>query len=151
MHSLIVLAALVAFGCTSIPSSRIISRDDAVDLDELLARHPLAADANIRADEIGRSPASSMHLVQVRGGETPHFHAHHDLTITVLRGAGTLTLGGTAHALRAGDVAAIPREVVHHFVRSGGEPAVALVVFAPPLDAPDSVAVGGVDSPGHPR
>ena len=58
---------------------------------------------------------------------------------------------GTMRPLGTGDVAVIPRGSVHHFARTGASPAVALVVFAPSLDAPDNVPVDGVDSPPVPR
>jgi quercetin dioxygenase-like cupin family protein len=108
-----------------------------------LASHPLAPEQNIRVDEVGRSPSASYHLVQVRGGESPHHHATHDLTVIVLSGEGTLDLGARRIALRAGDVAMIPRGEVHWFTNRGRGNALALVVFSPPLDTPDSVPAPG--------
>jgi len=101
--------------------------------------HPLAEGQTIRADEVGRTASASYHLVQVRGSEPPHRHATHDLTVFVLRGRGTLTLGEARRALAAGDAAAIPRGAVHWFANEGRAPALAFVVFTPPLDAPDTV------------
>jgi quercetin dioxygenase-like cupin family protein len=146
MRSLMLGAIIGAIGC-SVGPQRVITREGTVSLGELVRRHPLAATANIRADEIDRTAAATIHLVQVRGGETPHRHLAHDLTITVLRGEGVLMLDGAARALRAGDAAVIPRGVAHHFVNRGAAPAIALVVFAPPLDGPDAVPVADVDSP----
>ena len=83
--------------------------------------------------------SASYHLVQVRGSERPHRHIAHDLTVFVLRGQGTLTLGEVRRALAAGDAAVIPRGAVHWFANGGRAPALALVVFTPPLDAPDTV------------
>ena len=108
-------------------------------LDAFLAAHAPAEGRPIRVDEVGRTPGASYHLVQVRGSETQHRHVAHDLTVLVLRGRGTLTLGGRAVELAAGDVAVVPRDQVHWFVRRGRAPAVALVAFTPPLDAPDNV------------
>ena len=82
---------------------------------------------------------ASYHLVQVRGSESPHYHVAHDLTVLVLRGQGTLTLGEVRRALAAGDAAVIPRGAVHWYANGGRAPALALVVFTPPLDAPDTV------------
>ena len=115
------------------------------DVDAFLATHPLAAGENIRADEIGRTPGASFHLVQVRDRERPHRHALHDLTVVVLRGHGTLVRDADRVALRPGDAAAIPRAAAHWFANEARAPAVALVIFVPPLDAPDIVPV--VDSP----
>ena len=114
------------------------------DVDAFLATHPLAAGENIRADEIGRTPGASFHLVQVRDRERPHRHALHDLTVVVLRGHGTLVRDAERVALRAGDAAAIPRGAAHWFANEARAPSLALVIFVPPLDAPDVVPV--VDS-----
>jgi len=150
MRWLILLAALAMVGCAVRPV-RVVTRDGTRTLDELVSRHPLDATTNIRADELDRTAGASIHLVQVRGGETPHRHRQHDLAITVLRGEGVLTLDGATRRLEAGDVAVIPRGAAHHFVRTGKAPAAALVVFAPPLDAPDTVPVADVDSPATAR
>lgn len=150
MRWLMLFATIAAIACSS-PRVQVVGYAGSTTLEELLRRRPMAAGTNIRADEIDRTTAASVHLVQVQGGETPHRHVHHDLAITVMRGAGVLTLDGLARPMEAGDVAVIPRGSAHYFVRSGKSPAVALVVFAPPLDAPDSVPVDGVDSPPVPR
>ena len=107
----------------------------AAGLDEFVAAHPLAGGQGIRADEVGRTVTASYHLVQVRGSESPHRHVAHDLTVR----QGTLTLGEVRRALAAGDAAVIPRGAVHWYANGGGAPALALVVFTPPLDAPDTV------------
>ena len=111
-----------------------------------VAAHPLAPGQALRADEIGRTPAASWHVVQVATAETPHRHRLHDLAVVVLRGEGVLTLEGQSRAMRPGDAALVVRDRVHWFARRGGAtPAVALVVFTPALDAPDTVPEPGVD------
>jgi quercetin dioxygenase-like cupin family protein len=114
------------------------------NVDAFLATHPLAAGENIRADEIGRTPGASYHLVQVRDRERPHRHASHDLTVLVLRGHGILTREAERVSMAPGDAAVIARGAAHWFANAARAPAVALVVFVPPLDAPDVVPV--VDS-----
>jgi quercetin dioxygenase-like cupin family protein len=111
--------------------------------DAFLAAHPLAPAQNIRVDEVGRTPSASYHLVQVRDGESPHRHMTHDLTVLVLAGGGTLDLEARRIVLDAGDVAVIPRGAVHWFSNRGRGNALALIVFSPPLDAPDNVAATG--------
>jgi quercetin dioxygenase-like cupin family protein len=133
----IVLAGL-AVGCAG-RSPHVPFGPLAGGLDRFLAAHPLAAGQDIRTDEIGRTASTSYHVVQVRGAERPHRHATHDLTVVVLRGRGTLTLGERRLALAAGDAAVVARGEAHWFARDGREVAVALVAFAPPLDAPDNV------------
>jgi len=116
-------------------------------LESFLAAHPLATDAEIRADLVERMAGASVHVVQVRGRERPHRHLEHDLVVEVLRGEGVLTLEGQATPMRAGDSAVIPRGTVHWFASSPGSLSVALATFAPPLDAPDMAPVADVDSP----
>jgi quercetin dioxygenase-like cupin family protein len=149
MRSLFLVVVLMA-GCAPRPAS-VVLREGAWSVDDLVRSHPIEAGANVRADELARTVASSVHLVQVRGGETPHRHMTHDLTITVLRGEGRLTLEGRSRPLAAGDVVVIPRGVPHSVVRTGGDLYVTLVEFAPPLDAPDTVPVADVDSAQVPR
>jgi len=134
------LAALLAGCATRPPHVPFGALTDGVDA--FVAAHPLAAEQAIRADEVGRTASASYHVVQVRGSESPHRHVAHDLTVFVLRGQGMLTLEETRQALAAGDAAVIPRGAVHWFANGGREPALALVVFAPPLDAPDTVPAG---------
>jgi len=116
-------------------------------LDSFLAAHPLAKDAEIRADLLQRMSGASVHVVQVRGRERPHRHMEHDLVVEVLRGDGVLTLAGTAIPMRAGDSVAVPRGTAHWFASTPGSLSVALATFAPPLDAPDMAPVADVDSP----
>jgi quercetin dioxygenase-like cupin family protein len=146
---LLMLVALIIHlsGCCGGGRGRFVNGTGEQTVEELRRRFPIADNANIRADEIARTGAASVHLVQVRGGETPHRHAAHDLTVTVLAGEGILTLDGVRRSLRQGDVAVVPRGTPHWFVRSGDDVAVALVVFTPPLDHPDTVPLDGdVDS-----
>lgn len=139
------LEVAAALACAREPSPRVVEPGAVAAVRELVARYPLAATANLRADAIARTSGASYHFVQVRGGETPHRHLTHDLTVTVLLGEGRLTMDGVPRPMRAGDVAVIPRGVPHWFVNTGRTPAAALAVFVPPLDEPDTEAVG-VDS-----
>lgn len=150
MRRVILIALISLLGCAP-RAGRVVMPSGVATVDELCRSHPVARDANIRADEIMRSASASMHLIQVRGGEAPHRHARHDLSVTVLRGEGTLRLAGTVQILRAGDVAIVPRGAVHWFTRTGADVAVALAVFSPPLDAPDWVPADDVDSPASAR
>ena len=145
------LAMALALGCAARDRARVVTPSAIADVDRLCRAHPIADDANIRADLLARSDAASIHLVQVRGAEAPHRHAVHDLAVTVLRGEGTLRLGDTVQTVRAGDVTLVPRGVVHWFTRTGAETAVTVAVFSPPLDAPDFVPAADVDSPATAR
>ena len=134
----LLLACLAGLGCAGRRSPTIVGAVPG-GIDAFLAAHPLAAGQPLRADEIARTPGASYHLVQVRGAESPHRHHAHDLAVFVLRGDGMLTLDGTPTPLHTGDAAVIPRDRSHWFARRGDETAVALVVFSPALDAPDTV------------
>jgi quercetin dioxygenase-like cupin family protein len=142
MHRIAVPLLLAALVSACAPRSpRVPFGPLAAGLEAFLAAHPLAAGQEIRADEIGRTATTSYHVVQVRGAERPHRHATHDLTVLVLRGRGTLTFDRRRVPLAAGDAAIVPRGEAHWFAREGRGVAVALVAFAPPLDAPDTVPV----------
>ena len=133
---LIVLFALCAGCAAHVPRLPYVG-----SLDDFLAAHPLSDGQNIRADEIGRTASASYHVIQVRGAESPHRHVAHDLTVVVLRGHGTLTRDAERVQLVAGDAAVVAHGAPHWFANGARAPAVALVVFVPPLDAPDTVPV----------
>jgi quercetin dioxygenase-like cupin family protein len=134
----VLLACLAGLGCAARRPATIVGAVPE-GLDALIAAHPLGAGQPPRADEIARAPGASYHVVQVRGAESPHRHHAHDLAVFVLGGEAMLTLDGTPTPLHTGDAAVIPRDRSHWFARRGDETAVALVVFAPALDAPDTV------------
>ena len=139
------LAATVLASCAA-RTPVVAVGSEATTLDALLDAYPLRATEELRADEIARTPAASYHVVQVRGQETPHRHATHDLTVMVLRGQGTLMLTTRRVEMAAGDAALIPRGAAHWFQNMGQGVAVALVVFTPALDAPDTVPVTAVET-----
>ena len=118
-----------------------VGRCGQTDLDSLLATTPLSIGENIRAVVVGRTETSSYHLVQVRDRERPHVHATHDLSVTLLRGKGSLYVAGVVHELRPGDVAVVPRATPHYFVNAASTPSVAFVTFTPPYDGTDQVPV----------
>ena len=142
------LVWLIATGCAVRRPPAVVGAVPG-GVEAFLASHPLGAGQTIRIDEVARTPAASYHIVQVRGAESPHRHRTHDLTIFVLRGGGVLTLDGTQTPLHAGDAAVISRDRVHWFARRGDDTAVSLVVFTPPLDAPDSVPASVDPMPGR--
>jgi quercetin dioxygenase-like cupin family protein len=110
-------------------------------VDALLAAHALPESENIRSVPLGRTDALSNHLVQIRGQESPHVHAAHDLVVTLLRGNGELHVGQLVVPMHAGDTATIIRGERHFFVNHGPEPAAAFVTFAPPYAGDDNLPV----------
>lgn len=134
------VAAVFVAGCATAswlvvsPDGQIVQR---VEVDQWVRAHPLPAGQAIAIHEIGRSGSASFHVVQVVSREQPHVHKTHDATVLVTRGRGTLWLGPHHLRLGPGSFVNIPRNVVHHFVVESAGPAVALVVFSPPLDGAD--------------
>jgi quercetin dioxygenase-like cupin family protein len=140
MRTLIASAfiSLVVAGCLpQSHSARLLTADAPVPVSVTSLAPPLPPGDNILPTELRRGESSSLALVQVRDREQPHVHTRYDLTVTLVRGAGTLWLGGAPQPMRAGDIAFIPKGTPHYFVNDGSEPAAALVVFAPPFSGPD--------------
>lgn len=112
-----------------------------VDLERILAENPLGPAENIKVTTLGQGPGASHHLVQIRDREVPHIHKNHDGTVILMRGKGYLVLDKQRVELAAGDTVHIHRGVVHYFVNTGSEPALAFVVFSPPFDGKDNIPV----------
>ena len=133
----------IACGCA--PAPRVFLPYGAAwtesDINQVLALNPLPATANIKVTTLGQGRRVSHHVVQVRDRESPHIHKDHDLTVTVLRGEGYLTVGGRRVDLTVGDVIFIPGGTVHYFVNTDRQPSVALAIFSPPFDGKDNIQV----------
>ena len=112
-----------------------------LDLEKILADNTLAPGDNIKVANLGRSASASQHIVQIRDREFLHVHRIHDATVTMLRGQGYLVLDRQRINLKAGDVIHIPRGAAHQYVNTGGEPTVALAVYAPAFDGKDTHSV----------
>jgi quercetin dioxygenase-like cupin family protein len=65
------------------------------------------------------------------GGPPPHAHANEDEFFYVLDGTFEILLGDDRVTAGAGDVAFVPRGVVHRFANIGDAPARILVLFTP--------------------
>jgi mannose-6-phosphate isomerase-like protein (cupin superfamily) len=131
-------------GCLTRPqSARLLTADAPAPVAVTALAPPLGPSDNIRPSELRRGESSSIALVQVRDREQPHVHTRYDLTVTLVRGSGTLWLGGVPQPMGEGDIAFIPRGTPHYFVNQGSAPAAALVVFAPPFSGPDQRPVEG--------
>ena len=109
------------------------------NIDSLLTVYPLAADQDMRSEEIAYDSVSSMHLTQVRGAVRSQHHVHHSKNIWVVRGAGRLVLGDRKYRVKAGDVIHVPKGTTHSFHNLGAVPAVVISVFSPGFDGKDRV------------
>lgn len=141
-----IAAALTLVACGGPPRSLLRPVAGATPFDAL--GPPLSRDTNIQATPIERGEHASVVLVQIRDRETPHVHTRYDLTVILLRGAGTLWLDRRPLPMREGDVAFVPKGTPHFFVNGGGQPATALVGFAPPFDGPDQQTVEAASPDG---
>lgn len=112
-----------------------------VTLETWLKEHPLKADQGTGIEELSRGETASAAIVQIRKQEPLHVHENHDLTVIVLKGYGTLTVGDRKLELRPGSIVTIPRGVPHAFLNKSPEPAVAYAMFNPAFDGKDFVLV----------
>ncbi len=139
--SWVVVAAAVLAGCALEPANpRLHLRYEqglqTMDVASFVSR---AGPGEVAIVDVGRTSWVSHHVAVVRTAEKPHYHRFHDLTVTVLRGEGVLTVDQRQTAMKAGDVAHIQRGVSHFFRNTGSEPSAAFVVFSPPFDGRDNV------------
>lgn len=144
---------LIAFalisGCSSqrgkdpASQNRLLTHDppEAASFESIIQQSALHPDQNVRQLLIHQGERMSVHLVQIRDREQPHLHTRYDLFVLLVEGEGTMWLQDEPLEMTTGDVAVISRGTRHHFVNHGGEPASALVVFAPAYDQSDREAV----------
>jgi mannose-6-phosphate isomerase-like protein (cupin superfamily) len=138
---LVVATLVMLAGCAVTPANpRILLQyekgPDGGRLSDLMSR---AGGGPVAVIDLGRTAWVSHHLAVVRDAESPHYHRFHDLTVTVLRGQGTMDLDGKKYPLEAGDVVHVNRGLRHFFRNTGKEPAAAFVIFSPPYDGRDTV------------
>jgi mannose-6-phosphate isomerase-like protein (cupin superfamily) len=105
------------------------------DADALAASLARGA-GDLRTGTWGESPDATYQLLETSTAERPHVHDHHDLTVVILRGRGTLVVAGRDRPVEAGDVLHVARGRVHHFHPSGT--VLALAIFTPRLEKPDN-------------
>jgi mannose-6-phosphate isomerase-like protein (cupin superfamily) len=110
-----------------------------------LAEGELAPGESVRVTELGRDAGTSHHLVRIRDREELHRHERHDLLVVMLRGHGTMRLGGGERPVGPGSILYVPRGAPHAFRNQAAEPAVAYLVYAPPFDGQDRVVVAEGD------
>jgi len=132
------VASIMVAGCGSPPRLRWADRDGVRTTALRDIPHGLTASApGVRTGPWGESPEATFQLLEIAVAEPPHAHDEHDLTIVLLKGSGTLFLGGHPYTMRAGDVTHIAPGVAHHFHPSRSEVCVGLAFFTPRLAGPD--------------
>jgi mannose-6-phosphate isomerase-like protein (cupin superfamily) len=146
--------ALLAISCGGVPPKPPPpATEAAADIEplvagvvELLAEHPLTADAPLEVTELVRTEHHSVSLVVTREQIGLHHHARHDETVVMLSGRGELVLEpvggeGATYLLEPGAVAFVPRGDRHSFTPVGDEPAACLSIMTPPFDGQDRIFV----------
>ena len=73
----------------------------------------------------------------MRGQEFPHFHDHHDLSVSVLSGKGIVHFKDHDVVITPGDVIFIPRGTFHWAENTDPDASVVFAVFSPPFDGKD--------------
>ncbi len=123
------------------PESKNADRYAPRDLEKILAANPLGEHEDFKITPIFENPRSKHVLVQVRDREPVHVHTDSDITVWLLQGQGVMHIAGKQHAIKAGDVVHIPRDVVHYYVNHGPETGAALVVYSPAPGPDDRVLI----------
>lgn len=80
---------------------------------------------------------SSILLIRLKGSEKPHIHEHHDLSVYVLKGTSSVTIGKKEIELRIGDFVTIPKGTIHWAKNKGALPAEVVAIFSPPYKGRD--------------
>jgi quercetin dioxygenase-like cupin family protein len=139
----LILAMVIASACVSGPHIYLQQGNvyQEINLDRILADNPLLPGENLKVVHLGHFASASQYVVQIRDREILHVHKIHDLTVTMMRGQGYLVLDKNRVNLKPGSVVHIPRNVVHQYINTHGEPSVALAVFSPPFDGKDNYPV----------
>lgn len=86
---------------------------------------------------LSRNALSSAHLIRLKGSEPPHYHDHHNLTVTLLEGRGILHFQHHEVVLEEGDVVTIPKGVYHWAENIDGEASVVFSTFSPAYQGKD--------------
>jgi len=92
---------------------------------------------NISIRHIRRSADASTHLIRLKGQEFPHYHDHHDLTVSLLSGKSTIHFQDHQVSLQPGDITFIPKGTLHWAQNTDPVASVVFAVFSPAFDGKD--------------
>lgn len=99
----------------------------------------------IAVQHLIRTNNSSTHVIRLNGNEKPHYHDHHDLTVTVLSGEGVMHFKDRQISTRPGDVIHIPSGTFHWAAKAGSADHVVFAEFSPPFDGKDRRFINSAD------
>jgi mannose-6-phosphate isomerase-like protein (cupin superfamily) len=92
---------------------------------------------NIAIRHLHRSTNASTHLIRLKGSESPHYHDHHDLNVSVLSGKSTIHFKDHKVLLQPGDIIFIPKGTYHWAENSDPVASVVFALFSPAFDGKD--------------
>lgn len=109
------------------------------NIDEIVNKHGLTEDENVKVIPIGKDKSSSTYILQIRENAEmdSHYHKSHDVLVYFKRGSGILELEGTRHSVQEGMLAVIPRLSGHRYINTGEVTNVAVLIFTPSFDSND--------------
>lgn len=131
-YQFVLLASLLLVGCTESP--KIVFKDKNYQNVLWTAEEK---QKNIAVRHLARSEYSSSHLLRVKGAEKPHFHDHHDLTVTVVFGKSIIHFKDHQVLLKAGDVISIAKGTYHWAENIDPDASVVFATFSPPYKGKD--------------
>ena len=85
-----------------------------------------------------RSKEASTHLIRLKGKEKPHFHDHHDLSVSVLSGKSVIHFKDREVTMMPGDVVFIPQGILHWAENIDPSASVVFAVFSPAFSGKDN-------------
>lgn len=129
MPLLLLLAA-----CHSSNPAKLVYSDKVIQQIEW-SEAELKRDIAIR--HLYRSSDASTHLIRLKGNERPHYHDHHDLSVTVISGKSIIHFKDHEVSLAPGDVLFISKETLHWAENVTPGASVVFAVFSPAFDGKD--------------
>lgn len=84
-----------------------------------------------------RNADASTHLVRLNANESPHYHDHHNLNVTVLSGQSRLHFENRTVDIRPGDSIFIPQGTYHWAEKTSDQACIISVTFSPAFDGKD--------------
>ena len=132
-YSLALIGILLAAGCSSHQAKVVLPTESIEAIN--WQQHDLQKEIAIK--HIHRTATSSTHIIRLNGAEKPHYHDHHDLTVTILSGKSRIHFENRIVELNPGDVLVIPKGSYHWAEKVGDQASEVLAIFSPAFDGKD--------------
>lgn len=91
----------------------------------------------IAVKPIYRSTESSAFLIRLKGNELPHYHDHHDLSVSLLSGKSIIHFKDHEHTMMPGDVVFVPQGTLHWAENIDPAESIVFAVFSPAYSGKD--------------